>query len=336
MDADGAQSASLPKNEDISATQPQSLEQRLKALEEKAPTRRETRLLRFGAIAGVLGTLISIAAGALTLYSGTIRQGYEDKQKTLHEFEGYIQQLNAEDQKRVVISVSSDNPATKSAQTMAANSASYIAANQAEQLLPQIKNLVTPAQFSLLAEAKAIGGDFNAARTYLAEAVSLSKGRERAEVLRFQGSILRNSADPTDRSLAFTAYKEAINILKNSPKYWGASFVEANTVAEWLIGETYVGDCTTAADLLSQFVNLLSNADVPADAAKAAKEYIYNLLGQQPRCGLDLIKVKPDLASRVQPPSTVSPNASATTPSAEIAPLPSPLPPRMSAPLSHE
>jgi hypothetical protein len=147
------------------------VEERLAALEKKTPSRAETRFLRFGAIAGVLGTLISIAGGTLTLYSGTILREHENQQKGLHKFEGYIQELSTEDQKRAIISASSDNLSSKTAQLMAANSASYIAAGQAEQLLPQITNLVTSEQFSLLGEAKAIGGDLNAARKYLAEAV---------------------------------------------------------------------------------------------------------------------------------------------------------------------
>ena len=137
-----------------------------------------------------LGTLISIAAGALTLYSGTICQKYEEKQKILHQFEGYTQQLSANDQKRVVIQSSSEGDSSKNAQLMAANSDSSIVSLQAEQLLATIQDFVTPTQWTLLAEAKAILADFNTARTYLSRAVSLSNGQERSEVLRVQGGSL--------------------------------------------------------------------------------------------------------------------------------------------------
>jgi hypothetical protein len=230
----------LAKIAAASEAQTTGVEERLTALEKKMPSRGETRFLRFGAIAGVLGTLISIAGGVLTIYSGTISRAYENTQKDLREFEGYIQQLSTEDQKRAIMASSADNQASKIAQIMAANSASYIAANEAELLLPKLKTLVTPAQFSLLAEAKAIAGDYNAARTYLANAGSLSQGRERAEVLRFEGGILVNSNDPHDRAVAFAADKEALDIVKGSGNYWGASFVEGNIIAQWLVGEAYV------------------------------------------------------------------------------------------------
>jgi hypothetical protein len=52
----------LSKIAPTSEPQTTGVEERLTALEKKMPSRGETWFLRFGAIAGVLGTLISIAA----------------------------------------------------------------------------------------------------------------------------------------------------------------------------------------------------------------------------------------------------------------------------------
>jgi hypothetical protein len=127
--------------------------------------------------------------------------------------------------------------------------------------------------------------------------------------------MLRNSNDPKDRAIAFAAYQEAADLAKNNSNYWGGSLAEAGIVHDWLIAEAYVGDCTTAASLLPRFVELLSRQDVLGDVKKSAEERMYNLLIQQPRCGLDLNKIRPESISQRQPPPTTEQKIPPITPS---------------------
>lgn len=283
-----------PANHDnvpASDAQPISVEQRLAALEKKAPSNNETRFLRFGAIAGVLGTIISIVNGGLTVYSGTVRQSYEDKQTILHKFEGYIQQLVADNQKITVIASSSVPQSEKLAQIYAANQNKYTSGIAAEQLLPRIFDLATSPELALLAQEEARNGNFRAARLHISRAISLSTGLTRAEMLRFQGAVLATSGDPADISVVLAGYSEAFDIMKKDGNYWGASLAKAAIINDWIIVEAYWVDCKKANDLLTRYVELLSNQDVTVEVRQYYKKSFHEALSQQTRCQLDLEKL---------------------------------------------
>jgi hypothetical protein len=225
------------------------VEQRLTALEKKAPSLAESRFLRFGAIAGVLGTLMSIGTGALQFYSGTVRHRSELQQKAEHTFEGYIQQLNSNVEKVMTVYAGNESPSVKFSQTAPIFSDIYVATISAVRLLPSVKP--TYEQFFTLAEATAIHGDYSDAREYFQKAVASSSGLERAEVLRAQGQILVRTGDQNDIATALSGYRQAFDLAKTEH---ATSPIKANILNDWLIESAYVGDCGEAANLFDMLL----------------------------------------------------------------------------------
>ncbi|WP_159013156.1 hypothetical protein [Acidisoma sp. S159] len=116
----------------------EELRDRVADIEKKLPSPGESRYLRFGALAGVVGTVISIIAGGIAVYGDTIRKTSEDREAAYTQFSSLVDELNADNAKISDIVSSGASDSEKLAQTQQVASRRYYVLGEARHLYPKL------------------------------------------------------------------------------------------------------------------------------------------------------------------------------------------------------
>jgi hypothetical protein len=263
------------------------LRRRIEALETAAPSKKESWFLRFGALAGVVGTLISILVGGLSLYSETVRKTDEDRQALYTQFQTRIDEIIADNQKLSALTFTKeDQPGSRVAAAMTINSAKLNTLVAARALLPRIESLVTVPQLVLIATETAQTGDNAAARIYMARAVQVAEPPLKPEALRMEGRMFMLSNDPNDRAMALADFAKAAELSEGFTN-WGASMNKATILHDWIIANVIAGNCQQAQNLVPRLVDAMSKPDMVGEARNYVKQDLRQVLGQYKSCSIN-------------------------------------------------
>lgn len=287
--------------DDINATMSE-ITRRIAELEHATPGRGESNFLRVGAVAGVLGTIISIAVGILGVWQART----EEQEARYAKFSAPINDINRYNEK--IINNLSNVPLT---QVFLAER--YLAISEANQIYPTIKTNATAPQLAIMASQTALLGDSEQSEQYMKSALAIEEKHSNpvalAELFRVNATTFQTISRKTQLSsinagieagAPMTASWELVNysvVLKYfsfafslvSKGSSGPIFKErAQILRDWTQAAAQDLDCSVAQDKFNEYSTALSDISEPPNIQDAWKEELRSWAAQNSPCKLTL------------------------------------------------
>jgi len=267
------------------------LNKRIDALELNSTSRRETRFLRFGAIAGVVSTILSILTGGLSVYSNTVQKAGDEQQALFTQFSTHINAIIADNQKIAELSNLPSGQAVNPAAIQNINTAKFNTLAEARQIFSKVSAVATLPQIVMLATETGQIGDRNQARILMNQALDKADAVTLPETLRMQGRLLATSSDLADRRVGLAAFARSLKLTREMTSI-DTRFQEGQILHDWILASAWDGDCTTAQDLINQFDIVLENQPGIGFLQTDFKMILINeIKGNQIRCTFDNISL---------------------------------------------
>jgi hypothetical protein len=188
--------------DDINATMSE-VARRVAKLERAMPGPGENKFLRVGAVAGVLGTIISISVGILGVWQAQT----EAQEARYAKFSALINDINEYNEKIII-----NLPNTLLTNVLL--SEKYLAIIEANQIYPTIKTNATAPQLAIMASQTALVGDPEQSEQYMISALAIEEKHPNpvaiAELFRVNAiTLMQTSLDPAIHDAALKDFSSA-------------------------------------------------------------------------------------------------------------------------------
>lgn len=204
----------------------------------------------------IMALLIGIFLSFISIFDIFWKKPSESRIQTISEFNKVISSIAQLRQSLVHIHVQG-NPALL--QASASMVLPQILANlhTAEILLPDIEDDVGIPQLIVLASEAMNIFNWDSAELFIQRAVKIENAPPslKSEAKRYRGRLFFMTGKYQD---ARRSYEDALNSIRNLDAY-GISGARAFIVADWLIGELSLGDCSIANERSREFIEYVNN-----------------------------------------------------------------------------
>ena len=255
-----------------------SLEERIAKLEKDSPGPKEKQILRLGALAAVIATLLSIYT-SVTQQVVTKRDQLDAKYS---QFSNHILEMYKEDQTSNEIAQGSDPDAVKQVKLFDVAQNKMNSGDAALRLYPQVTSRVSPSELVELGYYRATNGVWPEAYRFLELAVQKSDDNFKPEVLRMQGKLLALSPSSKDRDKAASSFGKAITILKSSSPT--NSYEKAMILHDWLLADVANLNCEAARGKSVELHAIFNSGSVNEPGRGLIEHDLHSVLSTQYKC----------------------------------------------------
>ncbi|TKJ72405.1 hypothetical protein PspCFBP13508_08735 [Pseudomonas sp. CFBP13508] len=253
---------------------------RLKLLEKPKDTSLLEKVQKRGSF---LTLIIGIVLSLVSLFNVFWSQPKEAAFRDMAEFNKSVNAVSNLRQNLIQVSYQSTNDEMK----MALNSmvTPQVLANiqYATSLLPEVgKAAGVPQLIVLISEAINVY-DWENAEKLVNEAVSRkSIPTLQSEALRYKGRLMFLRGRINEGRSAF---EQALTAIVDEPG-WGINGMRAYLVADWAVAEVSLGDCNSAEARAQQFIEFVTQPQIPAPTKAALIATFKSQMRQQNRCAM--------------------------------------------------
>ncbi len=243
--------------ESIVASALSSYDARLKLLEKPEE---QTRLAKIQKNASIVALVVGIFLSFISLFDIFWSKPREALFRDLEEFNKSVNAVSNLRQSMIQVQFQSNNPQMIFAMNSMVSPQVLANIQYATALLPRLGDHAgIPQLIVLISEAMNIY-DWKSASILVERAVSAKDAVPslQSEALRYKARLLFSTGKIQDGR---KAYEDSLHVLRNESAY-GINGVRAYIVADWLIVEYAIGDCSIGNERMRQFIELVQHSQI--------------------------------------------------------------------------
>ncbi|WP_448145486.1 hypothetical protein [Pseudomonas silesiensis] len=253
---------------------------RLKLLEKP----KETNFLeKFQKRGSFLALIIGIVLSLVSLFNVFWSQPKEAAFRDMAEFNKSVNAVSNLRQNMIQLNYQSTNDEMKMAMNSMVTPQVLANIQYATALMPEVGKAVGVPQLIVLISEAINVYDWENAEKLVNEAVSRkSIPTLQSEALRYKGRLMFLRGRVNEGRSAF---EQALNVIRGEPG-WGINGMRAYLVADWAVAEVSLGDCNSSEARVHQFVEFVTQPQIPPPTRAALIATLKSQMRQQNRCAI--------------------------------------------------